>query len=218
MGTERRGAGTAPVRGWIAGAAVLWAMAGSPAQAAGPDGTAAPAAAAPPSLTRDSASDTLRARADALLNAIRARIGDCGRGLRTVALATADGTAPTLTETPVGVPERPALRWSPQLAAAAGRHAGAMARTRLFDHVGTDGTTVRERVTATGYRWQSIGENLAAGHAALEDAVAGWLESRSHCEALIDPRFTEFGLARTVTDSPNDVYGTYWTLVLGRPR
>jgi hypothetical protein len=26
-----------------------------------------------------------------------------------------------------------------------------MARTRLFDHVGTDGTTVRERVTATGY-------------------------------------------------------------------
>jgi uncharacterized protein YkwD len=67
-------------------------------------------------------------------------------------------------------------------------------------------------------RWQVIGENLAAGHPRLEDAVAGWLHSRTHCTALLDPRFTEFGLSRTDSSSPNDAFGTYWTLVLGRPR
>jgi hypothetical protein len=160
----------------------------------------------------------LRLQADTLLNAARSRVADCTQTPRTIALATAGGAPDTLSDTPPAAHGRPVLRWSPRLAAAAGRHAGAMARTRVFDHVGTDGTTVRERVTATGYRWQAIGENLAAGHPALEDALAGWLASRGHCEALLDPRFTEFGLARAVSDSPSDAYGTYWTLVLGRPR
>jgi hypothetical protein len=150
-----------------------------------------------------------RAQADALLNALRQRVADCSGDVQKVASVGSGG--PT-TEA------RPELRWNPQLAQAAARHAGAMARTRLFDHVGTDGTTVRERVNATGYRWQVIGENLAAGHAALGDALAGWLGSRSHCEAMIDRRFTEFGIARTASESPNDVYGVYWALVLGRPR
>jgi hypothetical protein len=160
----------------------------------------------------------LRQHADTLLNAVRSRVADCAQTPRPVALAAAGGAPGTRSDTPPEALVRPALSWNPRLAAAAGRHAGAMARTRVFDHVGTDGTTVRERVTATGYRWQAIGENLAAGHPALEDAVAGWLASRSHCEALLDARFTEFGLARAVSNSPSDAYGTYWTLVLGRPR
>jgi hypothetical protein len=155
------------------------------------------------------AEDALGAKADAVLNAVRARMADCGGGTTTVASA-----APAAGATA----ERPRLRWNPLLAQAAARHAGAMARSRLFDHVGPDGSTVRERVSATGYRWQLIGENLAAGHADLDEAVAGWLESRSHCAALLDPRYTEFGLARIESDSPNDAYGIYWTLVLGRPR
>lgn len=146
-----------------------------------------------------------------LLNAVRARVADCGDGPRVVASASGAPGEPM-------APSRPALRWSPQLAQAAARHAGAMARTRLFDHVGADGSTVRERVAATGYRWQLVGENLAAGHPELDEAVADWLASRSHCAALLDARYTEFGLARTESDSPNDTYGVYWTLVLGRPR
>lgn len=153
--------------------------------------------------------DAHGAKADALLNAVRARVADCGGGATTVAsVAPVAGV----------VSERPPLRWNPLLAQAAARHSGAMARTRLFDHVGPDGTTVRERVSATGYRWQLIGENLAAGHADLDEAVAGWMASRSHCAALLDARYTEFGLARIESDSPNDAYGVYWTLVLGRPR
>jgi uncharacterized protein YkwD len=188
-----RHAGRAPARRAAAAAAALLAVAAGPGRAS---------------------DDALGARADAVLNAARARVADCDARPTTVAtVATVATTAP-------GAPtvERPRLRWNPLLAQAAARHAGAMARTRLFDHVGPDGSTVRERVSATGYRWQLVGENLAAGHARLEDAVNGWLESRSHCAALLDPRFTEFGLARIESDSPGDAYGVYWTLVLGRPR
>jgi uncharacterized protein YkwD len=153
--------------------------------------------------------DALGAKADAVLNSVRARVADCS-GSATMVASTAPGAGLAH--------ERPKLRWNPLLAQAAARHAGAMARTRLFDHVGPDGTTVRERVSATGYRWQLIGENLAAGHADLDEAVTGWMESSSHCAALLDARYTEFGLARIESDSPNDAYGVYWTLVLGRPR
>jgi hypothetical protein len=200
----------------VAGAAALLGMGCTSAHAGGGPGAAERAAAAPAAVAGGlrSGDTTLGARADALLNRIRERLADCSGDGRSLASSAMQRSS----DAPAAASARPALRWSPQLAAAASRHAGAMARTRLFDHVGIDGTTVRERVTATGYRWQSIGENLAAGHVALEDAVAGWLESRSHCEALIDPRFTEFGIAQTVSDRPDDTYGTYWTLVLGRPR
>jgi uncharacterized protein YkwD len=63
-----------------------------------------------------------------------------------------------------------------------------------------------------------IGENLAAGHENIEDAVVDWLKSRTHCTALLDARYTEFGLARIDSNHPDDAYGTYWVLILGRPR
>lgn len=188
-GSRRPRAGPGSARRRLAAAAALW-LALAPARVGAVD-------------------ESLGAKADAVLNAVRGRIADCGGG--PVSLATTDASA-------VASAQRPRLRWNPLLAQAAARHAGSMARTRLFDHVGPDGTTVRERVNATGYRWQLIGENLAAGHAAIEDAVEDWLQSRSHCAALLDARYTEFGLARIESDSPNDPYGVYWTLVLGRPR
>lgn len=174
----------------------------SPARAA--DGAAAQALGLP--LT----AEALPAFAATVLNGVRRVIADCeGTPARVATIGSGSGLLQV---------ERPTLRWNPQLAEAALRHADAMARSRLFDHVGADGSTVRERVDATGYRWQLIGENLAAGQGRLEEAVVDWLNSQTHCAALLDTRYTEFGLARIDSDSPSDAYGTYWTLVLGRPR
>lgn len=36
-------------------------------------------------------------------------------------------------------------------------------QTNTFGHEGANKSSVGERVTATGYRWSSVGENLAAG-------------------------------------------------------
>ena len=180
--------GTAPCRRVAAIAALLLAL--------GPDGARA-------------VDEALGEQARTALDAARAGTAQCGDGPVSVAGAGGSDRMPG---------ERPALRWNPRLAQAAARHAGAMARTRSFDHVGADGTTVRDRVDATGYRWRLLAENLAAGQAGLDGALAGWLTSLAHCTALLDGRFTEFGIARIESDSPNDPHGVYWTLVLGRPR
>jgi len=195
----------------------------APAAPAAPAATAALAVAepsadgsaiAPPSARdADDALDAAFAReADALLNAVRRRIAACSAGPTLVASAATDASSDA-----TAAVDRPRLRWNPRLARAATMHADAMARTTVFDHVGTGGDTVRERVDATGYRWRVVAENLAAGHDDLAEAVTDWLASRSHCESLLDARFTEFGLARARSRRADDAYGIYWTLVLGRP-
>jgi len=178
--------------------------------------------------------ETLSLQAQAGLNALRSAVADCRDGPVASASsvqATADSaslsgvaspwdSAPMSDAAPAAVAAtpRPPLRWSEPLARAAARHADAMARTAWFDHAGVDGSTVRERASQAGYAWRRIGENIAAGHDSLAQALQGWLGSPSHCDAMLDPRFTEFGLAQGFSDDPSAPYRTYWTLVLGAPR
>lgn len=164
----------------------------------------------------DDGRSALLARADALINEVRQRHPGCGAGAGLV--ASSASAAPMRVSDASADPARPALRWEPRLAQAARRHAGAMARTGIFDHVGADGTTVRDRVAATGYRWVTVGEAVAAGHASFERALGAWLASPAECDALLDARFTEYGLARALPDGSGDPPTVYWTLVLARPR
>ena len=85
---------------------------------------------------------------------------------------------------------------------------------RFFDHVDPfDGSTVDTRVTDFGYAFQKVGENLAAGHKTAKDAVNAWMESPGHRANLLDPAFTETGIAvKTGGD-----YGWYWVQEFGRP-
>lgn len=156
-------------------------------------------------------------QAEKVLNEARSRVAGCGPAApgQLAVGAPASTAHAAATE---GKTARPQLSWHPLLAQAAARHAGAMARSRVLDHVGPDGSTVRERASVAGYRWAALGENLAAGHPTLDDAVAAWLASASHCAALLDPRFVHFGVARSESTMPGDAYRTYWALVLGRPR
>lgn len=155
------------------------------------------------------AADPAPDEAGQLINEIRQRIAGCDQTSRTAA-SVARLDAPS-------APARPILSWNPQLAAAAEQHARAMAELAFFDHVGRDGRRVAQRADAAGYRWRAIGENLAAGHRTLEDALRGWIRSEGHCRNLLDERFSDFGLARVVSQRPDDRYRVYWALVLGRP-
>ena len=153
------------------------------------------------------ATEALADEAQLLINAVRASVHGCqddgsGRAQR-VSL-------------PASLP-RPTVTWNPQLAAAAQNHARAMAEQRFFDHVDPQGRDVAQRVSATGYRWRSVGENLAAGQKTLEEAMRGWLLSEGHCRNLLDERYVEFGLARVVSPHPKDRSRVYWALVMGRP-
>lgn len=88
----------------------------------------------------------------------------------------------------------PALSASAQLGQAAQGHASNMATRNYFSHTSQDGRTLADRINATGYRWSTIGENIAAGQPIPEDVVSGWLSSPGHCRNIMNPAFRELGV------------------------
>lgn len=106
-----------------------------------------------------------------------------------------------------------AVTYDARLAAAAQVHADDMSQNGFFSHVGSDGSTVAERVAAQGYRYRIVAENLAVGHQSEAHVMEGWTNSPGHHQNDINPAFEEFGLSRA------DGGGRpYWALVLATER
>ena len=109
----------------------------------------------------------------------------------------------------------PPLRWNDALTQAALAHSSDMAEHRYFSHTEKNGSVVDDRASHAGYRWQRIGENIAAGQKSAAEAVASWLDSPGHCANIMNAGFEEMGLAYAVNPQRGRVY---WTQVLGRGR
>jgi uncharacterized protein YkwD len=110
---------------------------------------------------------------------------------------------------------RPVSR-SAVLGRAALLHAEDMARHNYFSHTGRDGSTPAERVRRVGYRFRATGENIAAGPSTPEAAVAGWIKSPGHCANLMNPAYSEMGVAYAV--ERNSEFGVYWAQEFAAPR
>jgi len=108
------------------------------------------------------------------------------------------------------------LRWNDTLARAARWHAEDMARHSYFSHDGRDGSNPGQRAASAGYRYRTVGENIAGGQVTPNEAVASWVKSPAHCANLMNPAFTEMGVAFAV-NAASDI-GVYWAQVLGAPR
>ena len=76
------------------------------------------------------------------------------------------------------------------------------------------GSTVSERVSNNAYDY-GAGENIAVGTNWPEpkDAIDAWLESPGHCKNLMNPVYTEVGMALVHDD--NSYFKYYWTQNLG---
>jgi uncharacterized protein YkwD len=107
------------------------------------------------------------------------------------------------------------LVFSDPLQRAALEHARDMAGRGTLSHTGGDGSTHAERATRAGYRWRVVGENIAAGQPTPEQVVAGWLKSAAHCANLMDPEFSEMGVAYAA--APWDARGIFWVQLFGAP-
>jgi uncharacterized protein YkwD len=90
-----------------------------------------------------------------------------------------------------------------------------MARYGYMDHTGRDGSSPQQRISAAGYAWVEAGENLARGVMDADALVDGWLHSPGHCANLMQPAYTEMGVAFAVNS--RDEAGVYWALEFGRP-
>lgn len=107
------------------------------------------------------------------------------------------------------------LIWNEKLANTANLHAKNMVEFNFFSHEGIDGTNVGERALKFEYHWTNIGENIAAGEESLSQVFTDWINSYGHCTNIINPQFSDFGLIKIISPNPNDIYSTYWVLVLG---
>jgi uncharacterized protein YkwD len=105
------------------------------------------------------------------------------------------------------------LRWSSRLHVAARGHSEDMARSGNLSHTGSDGSTMRERIDAAGYRWSKIGENVAAGQPTAAQVVADWMTSPTHRANILDCDFVHLG----VGFARNSGGTAYWTQDFGRP-
>lgn len=97
-----------------------------------------------------------------------------------------------------------AVRESSQLTLAAQRHADDMVARAFFAHVTPGGTTLAERVLATGYinnrRTWALGEAIAWAQDPLDTAtqlVRAWLNSPPHRAILLDRSFRDVGIGLT---------------------
>lgn len=110
---------------------------------------------------------------------------------------------------------KPPLRYNVKLEAAARSQANLMAAKDTLSH--DLGVTLRQRVTTAGYDG-AVGENVAGGQSTLDQAIAGWLNSKAHRDTLLSTKFQEFGLAvATVPANKKSKYRVYWAFIAGGP-
>jgi hypothetical protein len=111
----------------------------------------------------------------------------------------------------------PAVRGNAQLARAAQGHADDMVVRHFFEHVTPGGSTLGDRVNATGYiegrgDWE-LGEAIAWAQQPLDTPVTlmrAWLGSPEHRAIILDRRFHDVGIgvASGVTDGSGGLGAT----------
>lgn len=98
---------------------------------------------------------------------------------------------------------------------AARSHAEDMAAHSLLGHEGSDKSVPAGRATRAGYSWASVAENVAGGQTTAGEVVGVWLASPGHCANLMNPRYSETGVARAV--DPDSRHVVYWVQVFAAP-
>jgi uncharacterized protein YkwD len=107
------------------------------------------------------------------------------------------------------------LRLNAQLSQAAQGHAVDMATHDYFDHTSRDGRQMSARVTASGYKWSRVGENIAAGRSTAKGTVEQWMNSPGHCSNIMAPYYQELGVG--YSHNPKARLGHFWVQNFGAP-
>ncbi len=83
-----------------------------------------------------------------------------------------------------------------QLATSSMALAKDLAYRGILEHRDHRGWGMKERIEEVGYRdWLRLGENIACGQRSSKEVVNAWLKSPSHRKMMLEPSFTETGVA-----------------------
>jgi len=108
----------------------------------------------------------------------------------------------------------PPLTPHPALCMAARRHCEDMVDRVFFDHENPDGLCADDRVTAQGYVFETLGENIAAGTFSAYDTMNQWMASPGHSMNILGCDYTEIGIGHKI----GGLWGVYWTQLFAQPR
>lgn len=109
----------------------------------------------------------------------------------------------------------PPLTMNPQLRCSARKHSKDMAQNGYFSHVNQQGREHWDRMRDAGYDWHYSSENIAAGRPTAAATMDQWIQSTTgHCEALLDPKYTEIGIGYYA----GGPMGHYWTQNFGKEK
>lgn len=83
----------------------------------------------------------------------------------------------------------PGLREDPRLNRSAQGWTNVMVSHRDFTH----GADFGSRITAVGFHWSSVGENIATGFRTPTSVVTAWMASTGHCQNILNPSYRYVG-------------------------
>lgn len=99
-----------------------------------------------------------------------------------------------------------------RLTLAAQRQTDDMVARHFFDHTNPDGVDPGARITATGYRWSTYGENIAYGQQTPSEVMDSWMHSPGHRANILNCAFQEIGVGVNLNSGV-----PYWTQDFGAP-
>jgi uncharacterized protein YkwD len=113
------------------------------------------------------------------------------------------------------------LRWSPELAAAATRHARDMVARHYFEHVSPSGKNHMDRIATSGYKpavgcW-TAGENLffSSGPSTPRQMLNAWMNSPAHRDNVLRRGWGGFGLGVVPASPHGDAHGVTVVALFG---
>ena len=90
----------------------------------------------------------------------------------------------------------PPVAHSPALDNLACEKSHLMQATGNFEHYHPSLPSVKSLMDQSGRYWTVAGENLALNYLAPEEATQGWMQSRTHRENILEPKFNVHGSCR----------------------
>lgn len=104
----------------------------------------------------------------------------------------------------------PPLQINGELSEAALAKASDMFQNQYWAHFSPSGTSPWHFIKNSGYRYSVAGENLARDFLQTDDMVTAWMNSPTHRENIVNPKYQDIGIA--VVDGT--LLGTETTLVV----
>jgi uncharacterized protein YkwD len=106
----------------------------------------------------------------------------------------------------------PGLRENARLNRSAQGWTNVMVTHRDFSH----GADFAARISAVGFDWSNVGENIATGYRSAAGVVRAWMASKGHCQNILNPVYRYVGTG--VSDNSISGYSTLagtWTQDFG---